>query len=314
MRFSDEGIANNEAETKKFTSHLESGLDVQIEYKVFKSSEDNPEEAVIFLAGLQMKPGDSILKDLSESYAEYSHMNTYTIQSHLENATGFDESVSVDLFYEEAKGIADFIREKGFKKILITGYSVGGVRGINLAHILQNDPEIAIDGLVLLSSPGLYEQEPGSIKTNLIKDSLFTPHRVVQKQSEYPDAFRRGLHGAQSLLKVIAKGSKIKREFEEMEAYNKNVEELIVPIVIVQGMDDQVVEADKIVPSEISPGEREDYLKSTLFKRSPHVKMVIAEKLGKHGLPVFRAESVANTSIGLLNRYSRQQEVERSLQ
>ncbi len=45
-------------------------------------------------------------------------------------------------------------------------------------------------------------------------------------------------------------------------------------------------------------------LKEHIFKKSPYVKMVIADKLGKHGLPVFRAESVANTSIGLLERFN----------
>ena len=51
---------------------------------------------------------------------------------------------------------------------------------------------------------------------------------------------------------------------------------------------------------------REKYLKQNLFKKSPFVRMITAEKMGKHGLPVYRAEDVVNASLGTLERYYRE--------
>lgn len=307
MFFSSEGGPGKEKTTKieNYSCKLESGLGVQIDYKKFESAESDPDKVVIFLAGLQMNPDDNTLKNLSESYSESSGRDTYTLQSHLTQKSSEELDDEVDLFYEEARGIADFIKAKGFKDVIIAGYSVGGVRGIDLAHFLRDEPDVTVEGLILLSSPGMYQQEADSIKSNLLRDSIMTPGKVMQEQGSYVKAFKRGLHGAYSLLNVLVKGSKIKREFSEMEQYNQRVEDVDVPVVIIQGAQDQVVEAEKIVPSDIESRDREEYLKENIFKNSPHVKMVVADKYGKHGLPVFRAESVASVSVGLLNRFQR---------
>jgi pimeloyl-ACP methyl ester carboxylesterase len=305
MKISFERQAGSENAVKTYEARLDSGLTAKIDYKITESVDGNPQEAVIFLAGLQMSPDSETVRPLSESYAESSNRNTYTIQSQLLTESNDAATDDLDLFYEEARAIGEFIKDRGLKDVIIAGYSVGGMRGIDLANVLKNDPEVKVRGLILLSSPGLYEQEEGALKSNLIKDSLFTPQEVVRRQGEYGKAFGRGLAGAMSLANVLFKGNKVKREFDEMEQYNNRVENIDVPVVVIVGAQDQVVEADKIVPPEIDPRDREEYLKQNIFKESPYVKMVVADKLGKHGLPVFRAESVAAASIGLLGRYER---------
>jgi len=291
------------------TYHLESGLDAEISYKVFETQESQPDEAVIFLPGLKMNPEDGVMENLANSYTQSSKRNTYVVKSELKTTSQGDFQIQETLFYEEARAINKFIEEKKLKNIIIAGYSVGGTKGIDLAFILQENKNIVVEGLVLLSAPGLYEQEEGSLRLNLIKDSLATPKAVIS-ENKYPDAFKRGAQGAGSLAKILLNslnpitGEKVKREFSEMEQYNSRVEELEIPVVIIQGSQDQVVEADQIVPPEVLPSEREQYLKEYIFKKSPYVKMVTAEKLGKHGLPVFRAESVAEVSIGLLRRFN----------
>lgn len=297
--------------------HLESGVDVEVSCKVFESKEGKSEEAVILMAGLQMDPQDEIMKNLAESYQQSSKKDTYVINSELKKTQDKNINLESTLFNEEAVAISKFIKDKKLKKIIIAGYSIGGTKGIDLAYLLQKNNDIIVEGLILLSAPGLYEQEEDTLKSKLIKDSIFTPKQVIERRGQYPDAFKRGVQGAHSLAKILIKDSfgnkgkqKIKREFSEMEHYNPRVEELEIPIIIIQGSDDQVVEANKIVPLNIEPSNRERYLKDNLFKKSPYVKMVTADKLGKHGLPLFRAESVAESSIGLLQRFNRKADSE----
>jgi len=317
MKFNFEGNFKNERkDDKPIVYHLESGIDAEISYKIFESKEANPDEAIVFLPGLTMNPDDEIMKNLGQSYAESSKRNTYVIKSELKTKSQKQEQIDEikeTLFFEEALALKRFIQDKNLKNIIIAGYSVGGTKGIDLAYLLQNDVDVSVQGLILLSAPGLYEQEEDSLKKNLIKDSLATPKIVVSESDKYPDAFKRGLQGARNLAKIMLQDSslsstevrqKVKRNFTEMEEYNSRVEELEIPVVIIQGSEDKVVEADKIVPLEIDPAQREEYLKEHIFKKSPHVKMVTADKLGKHGLPVFRAESVAKVSIGLLERFN----------
>lgn len=299
----------NKKEDNNFVCHLESGIDVNVKSKVFESKESKPGEAVIFLPGLQMNPDDNIVKDLGMSYAERSKRNTYIVTSELTKNTVEDIQPKESLFFEEALAIKEFIKKQNIKDIIIVGYSVGGYKGIDLAYILQKDVTCSVKGLVLLSSPGLYEQKAGMLKKNLINDSLATPIDVLSESSKYSNAFKRGFNGVSGFTKIVLNtslntdvGKKIKRDFSEMEKYNTHVEELEIPIVVIQGSGDMVVEAEKITPKEISSSDRERYLKNNIFKKSPKVKMVIADHLGRHGLPVFRSESVANASIGLLER------------
>jgi esterase/lipase len=317
MKFKFEGNLENRAKKNEpIIYHLESGLDAEVSYKVFESKEANSDEVIVFLPGLTMNPDDEIIKNLGQSYAESSKRNTYVIKSELKTKSQNQEQINEvkeTLFFEEALALKQFIQDKNFKNIIIAGYSVGGTKGIDLAYLLQNNVGVSVQGLILLSAPGLYKQEEGSLKKNLIEDSLATPKIVVSESDKYPDAFKRGIQGAKSFAKIMLQDSslsstevrqKVKRNFTEMEEYNPRVEELEIPVVIIQGSEDKVVEADKIVPQEIDLAQREEYLKEHIFKKSPYVKMVTADKLGKHGLPIFRAESVAKVSIGLLERFN----------
>ena len=310
MKFSFEKTPGGRIENNPpVTYHLESGLDAELSYKVFESSESKPDEAVIFLPGLKMNPDDANMKNLGESYAKSSKRNTYVIKSELKSNLQDKSEMKETLFFEEALAIKKFIKEKNLKNIIIAGYSMGGTKGIDLAYVLQDESDVSVQGLVLLSSPGLYEQKKDSLKKNLIRDSLVTPGVVLSDARRYPNAFGRGVDGAKSFAKIIFKDlsgkNNIKRDFSEMERYSSHVEDLNVPVIIIQGSKDMVVEADKIAPPDIQPADREEYLKNNIFKKAPYVKMVVAENLGKHGLPVFRSESVAEASIGLLNRFNK---------
>jgi hypothetical protein len=66
--------------------------------------------------------------------------------------------------------------------VTLIGYSVGGSKAIDIASILQSDPEIHIKGIVLLASVGLYEQKPIELAKNLLSDSFVrTPKNLAQE-------------------------------------------------------------------------------------------------------------------------------------
>jgi len=117
-------------------------------------------------------------------------------------------------------------------------------------------------------------------------------------------------------------------QIQEMASKNKRIETIKVPIILINGTKDPISSREKIASkseedintenylqslnsdsSEIGLSIkikiREKYLKENLFPQSPYVKMVFANDFGHHGLPLFRAESVAKVSLSLLKRYSR---------
>lgn len=317
-----------EEEGKSRNYKLESGIDAVVSSKCFYPQKKVPgiesqHNAIVFLPGLNMDPGASMLKNLGNAYAESSGEETHILKVELSKEAENKKIKEIDLFYEEALAVSKFIKEKGFSQVTLVGYSIGGPRVINLVHILQDDSSLNVNGVILLGSPGLYEQDPGELKKNLLKDSLATPLEVLKRQ-KVVRSFMRGFNAmvdVGSSLFINSLGTdfriRIKRDFSEMEHFNPRISEIKVPVVVVVGTLDRVIEVNKIIPPvEIENIQRsvddsvvlarEKYLKENLFKNSPYVRMVTPTKMGKHGLPVFRPEQVANVSIGLLQRYHRQ--------
>jgi esterase/lipase len=318
----------NKSENNSRVYNLESGIQADLTFKEFQPKiksveqkesglEEWPNNAVIFLPGISMNPDDKMLQNLGQEYSTSAQEKTYIIKTDLKKTEALSENYkTLDLFYEEAIAVSKFIKEKKLKEITLVGYSLGGPKVIDLAHIMQNDKDLKINGLILLNSLGLYEQTGRDLKTNLIKDSLTTPIKVVKdmkERNQYPDAFKRGAQSAMNVISnlvsdQVGSGFRkvIKTDSSEMGHINQRVSEIKVPVILISGTEDKVIQIDKIIPPEItSYDEQENYLKENLFKQSPFVRIVTAKKFGKHGLPVFRAEEVANVSVHLLKRFNK---------
>jgi len=59
---------------------------------------------------------------------------------------------------------------------------------------------------------------------------------------------------------------------------------------------------------------REKYLNEHLFPGSPYIRMLVPEKLGVHALPFLRPDSIAKTSLYMLQRSKRTGLQERDLE
>jgi pimeloyl-ACP methyl ester carboxylesterase len=319
-------------EKKSYT--LESGETIHLTSKEFtpkksEFSEKESQQTVVFLPGWAMS-GDSLaITGLGQAFAEQTGNATYAISSQTEGVPHSEESL-----YREAHAIAKFIKEKNLTEVTIAGHSQGGSKAIDLVSLLQNDPELRIQGLILIDSMGLYEQGAANLAGSFAKDSMVnTPITMVKKSISKPSVMKQGLQAANAVVAGIGRKlisgklnapTILKTEIQTMAQSNPRMKEVTVPTIIISGSEDPISHPDKIVsPDEEAriiatwededdmtyKNSREEYLKQNQFPNSPYTRMIAPEKLGHHGLPFFRPESVANASLYLLKRAQRKTSV-----
>lgn len=318
-----------ETREKRYT--VEPRLTVEVAWKKFSpeapaSQEKRSDNTVVFLPGWAMPVDGRSIRNLVQGFAEESGTPSYAV-------TTSPEKETEDSLYKQAQAVSQFIKERGLKEVTLAGHSQGGDKAIDLTTILQNDPEIKINGLILLDSVGLHEQRPYlELTKNFAKDAIVnTPVTVVKELWKNPALFKKS--GA-AFVDIITgwtkeiwrskfdylKDDKLRKQVQQMAKANPRMREIKVPVIIMSGAEDSISDPEKIVPEAeeqkiidaweadkksgyIDP--REEYLKRNLFPNSPYVRMFIPEKIGHHGLPLFRSESVARASLYLLERARR---------
>jgi pimeloyl-ACP methyl ester carboxylesterase len=314
---------------EKKTYSLESGHRVEVDSKIFHPSpevkarsENLPHDPVVFLPGWAMQAGFKSMEKISQSFADYSRRETFTVTSRV------DES-SANSLEEEAQAIAKFIKEKGLTRFSLAGHSQGGDKAILIAAILKNDPDIKIDGLILFDSVGLYDQGDLDLVAKFTSGSLLgTPKGIIQElftqssakkrgSSFAPDAIQSGKDllqgmGAEIKRSKLSYPKRIRDEVQQMADLNTKTAEVNVPVILISGTADTVSEPGQILAQGDQPGEgwqeitdREKVLQEKYFRSSPYVRMVVPEKLGHHGLPLFRSDSAARASLYLIERSKR---------
>ena len=321
--------AKKEESSERRQYQLETGESIEVLAKEFSPHEGGGEQTVIFLPGWAMSAESSAVTALGQSFAERSKAKAYAITSRTESDPGTE-----DVLLKEAEAISKFIKEKGLTNVILAGHSQGGDKAIDLTTILQNNPEIQVHGLILLDAVGLYDQTPGSLAKNFAKDALVnTPLTMAKKVVSDPQVAARGLAAGNAvtagIFREIGKSGiagikRMKDEVKSMAQMNPRLAQIEVPVILMSGTDDPVSNPEKILP----PGEekrmieewrkkdeaegtstyidpREKFLQEDIFPESPYIRMVTPEKLGHHGLPLLRSESVANASLYLLKRYER---------
>lgn len=299
---------------------LESGVRVRLNIKeILPDNEldnfDN-KKAVILIPGWEAEAENKTTISLSKDFANESRSRTLTITSETEKSNNNELSK----LYEESVAISNFIKEKNLENIKIVGYSIGGDKAINIAYILQNDPEIKIEGLILLASTGLYNQKPKELTTNLLKDTFVKTPLGIPKSKSGANDFKKWTNVAKDLgLNVLAKTTsspshvgKILNKIRETSKLNEKTNKLKIPIILINGKEDLVSDQKKIVPiEEDTEGKirsREKYLKENLFRESPYIRMLIPSKSSNHGLSYFRSKSIAKTSLYLIDKFYKSNE------
>ncbi len=327
---------------------LESGVTVEIASRIFKPENvESPERAVVFLPGWAMAADAKSIERLCETFASEYSADTHALTTRSQERGGPDEHP--DLLYEEARAVKQYIQERGLKNVILSGHSQGADKAIDLATLIQNDPDFNLDGIVLIDAVGLYEQGGVELAAKFAKNSGIDTTTSVARSLVTPSlkgtprigpALRAGNEVTAGIAKEAWRSktdywSRFKSEVSEMARKNPHTHEVEVPVVIVSGMSDNVSDVERIIPKNeidslkkelggVTPQEateenpardttlaaREKFLRDTLFPESPYVRMLAPEKLGVHALPILRPESVARTSLYMIERFKRQQRPE----
>jgi pimeloyl-ACP methyl ester carboxylesterase len=282
-----------------------------------KAEEGAKNKATLFLPGIGIEAGYSSIKELNQSFADYGHVPAYSVFVRPERPG------QPDSLQREAEAVIQFIEENHLDEITLAGHSQGGDRSINIANTIQEKhPNVKVRGLILMDSPGLYEQSSKEIKSKFFKDALIETPKSVATREGFNSSFRKrslGV-GTEILFTALKEAWRSKTGFlkrvrgyaGELAKFNEGVEKIQCPIVLIQGEKDLVSDVNKIIPDKEQAKDREEYLKKSLFKKSPYVKMLIAKKLGHHGVPFYRSESVAKTALYMIERSERPEKGEDS--
>lgn len=301
---------------------------IYLNWKMFKpdnlksTEKPNPEKAIIFTPCWSVAEKSDVVKELCGEFANYSEDPTYAVDTR-------SKKIAPNATEVQAEAIRKFIEESGFKELTLVGNSIGGLEAINLAALLQkNNPEIKINGLVLLDSLSLYDQKTLELVKNSIKDSTSNKIYPLLKrgETEIPQESieREKLYGKQFMAEIMkeVKASSIYYpqrliyQLREMANKNSNIEDIKAPIVLIQGANDLLSNPKNIIPTQKKEGEdpkgyienfkeREEFLQRNIFKNSPYIRMVVPEKAGHHNVTYCRPKSVAKSSLYMLERYYR---------
>ncbi len=274
-------------------------------------------EALIFLPGWEVSVTDKTTIDMGTEFAENGHTQVYMLTAEGKKMQPKQDNTSAERGEDiEARALAEFIKEKGITQVTLAGYSWGGEKAITLAHVLKDSPQLSVQGLILLSPVGLYDQQPRELTKNLIQDSFISMPKEIASDKNISSNFKKWFHVATDVGKGLMRNTarqgsmvgRIRKDVTAMSEKNPYLEEVDVPVVIVTGEHDSVSDSTKIVTdNKVKNHEREAFLKENLFPQSPFVRMVVAEKMGNHGLAHFRSKQVANATLYLLERYHREQ-------
>lgn len=323
MSFESSGETVFEGEQKIFERsgkkqyNLENSIPVEVDWNEFvvEGKKDTPcEKAVIFLPGWAMGVQSAAIRELCETYAREMDGSTFAVQTRSEVTDDREAGKDVDFLYEEAKAVAEFVRENGMKEIVVVGHSQGGDKGINVVTLLQNNTSVKITGLVLLASVGLYEQNPSSLTANFITDAVWeVPGSVIAheggtKMSIVKTEMRTSIDVVKNIFRELFRSRsrykrRLDREVEEMSQVNHRAKEVSAPIVLISGDNDRVSNPDEIVEDRLH--EREAQLKESIFHSSPWVRMFIPGRLAHHKVLFSRPETVARSTVYLLRRSGR---------
>lgn len=298
------------------------------------------DEAILFLPGWSAKTAETI-NHLTQAFANDSGRTALSI-------TTRPEKVVPDSLYKEAAAIRNLIVEKGLRKIILAAHSEGGIKAVDLISILQKDQNIKVEGLILLDPVGLYEQGKMELALKFSLDTLISTSITLTKNlRKNPSLILKYLQASSDIIFNMAKEmaktkgigypAKLWSQIGEMAKANTHYQDVKCPVVLIQGADDPVSSADRIISKEERAryaqeakervdhardlakrfktdrfshdpawrDERNQAVQKAFFPNSPDVHWLVPEKIGHHGLPYFREESISNASIGLLKRFLR---------
>lgn len=293
------------------TYTLEDGLQVAVSAEKFSpEKKSHPDSAVLFLPGWAVGAGSLSTTEITQELANSAQSDAYRITTRA-------DQVVPDSLLREAEAIRRLIKDKKLKEVTLVGHSQGGSKAIDAAVLMQRlNPDIKVK-VVLLDSVGLYKQGFWELVANFTRDSMIDTTATMLR---HPSVFPKGMKASVDIGKGVgqevlrSKGYGYPRRFineiRDMVRENPRAKELRAPVVIIIGAKDRVVSHERVAPIEKKPTKnlqvliedrkaREAMLRE-IFPNAASVSVLVPEKLGHHGFPLFRSPSVARVATHIL--------------
>lgn len=283
---------------------LDSGVSVEVRSAEFKPRDEKgrelrdapPDRAVILMPGW----GNTRLmtmNELSQAFADNSKSRAFLVSARSLEQENKMAGETPDFLYEEAQAISLFIKDRRLKEVTLAGHSQGADRAIDIVSILQEDPDIKTNGLVLIGPTGLYEQEPDDLKRKFLSHTVGVPFTSLAGiPKEVKDASKKGAPYIRGLAKndkerkspseqtakeILKEGTwdgvmtnlgvlreswhkpfalrrRISSEIREMAKKNPRAEKIRVPITIITGASDPISDRERLVPKSREQKTRDE--------------------------------------------------------
>jgi len=303
-----------------------------------KGNKFSANKAIIFFPGWPLRSDSKSIQILCEELANYSGARAYAIHTR-------NEQVMPNSLYQETKAVCKFLEESEVKEFILVGYSQGGIKAINtIIHLEEISADLHVYGLILIVSVGLNEISSGELARRYIADFLIKSLGVIVAEVARNPSLRKKFRSLVDNLSVAAHAcldfficilkeakasnrnyfTRFQNELQEMAKKSPYLDQIRVPIVLVQGAKDRVSDygrmltqaKDKASQVGLQDTEAENshtpsqntskpVLTAHIFSQSASIRMIEAEKFGTHVLPLFRSKSVARVSLYLLQRAGR---------
>ncbi len=251
--------------------HVEGTEILVIWQKILPNVKDAlPDKVVIFFPGWAFRADTKTMIRIGENFANNFECVTCII---------YTRSIQVisDSLYQEAKAVCMFIKESQVKEITLVGYSQGSIKAIDTSVLLQEmHPDIYINGLILISSVGLSETGKGELVRRLTVEILIKSllsiitgnarkpslrNKIIFLVENIAIANRALIDLFLSILIEIRTSkqnyfSRVKNELNEMAKRNSYLDQIQVPILLIEGIKDHVSDHKIIVAQSLTKAIR----------------------------------------------------------
>lgn len=324
----------------------EKGNEVSVAWRKFapkKEAADLKDKAVIFFTGSVMQSNAVSVEDLPQSFADASGTQAIAIDTS-------PKRPQPD-YQDEMEVVVRLLVESGVKDVTLAGHSNGAIKALELALLLKKlrgtPQEIKVNGLVLIDSTHLYNQNPAALVGNFAKVSA---QEMIQEEPNKaskaagPDFFKalRERVGYSGSVKDYAKV--LFSQVKDMAKLNPRLSGLDVPVVVFTSDKNPVASYKKVAPIVESPirpfkttnaqkqtmtleqlkqrrqavasnmenrvenrHKREQFLRENRFTSAPGIRVIVPK--GYHNtLPTHRFEGTAKAGLYYLNQLPSQRQ------
>lgn len=298
------------------------GTTVQISAREFPPfiEKDNRSEALVLFLGWGPNEKAPSYEELANSLADSFGRRVLLVNTR-------PEGLIENSLFHEAEATYQFLKDMGINDVIVAGYSQGGAKAVNLAVISQESSTINPEALILLAPVGLNSQTPGHLLAAFALDTVgqtmlrISTEKVVGKSKGERNRVGKVRQSLRSAIDLVSGATgevvrskteypkRLAHEIREMVQQNPRLEEIKIPIILIQGKHDKPVgPKDDLNRGQMAKQDEEGAVKKALqalFPNSPYINRVLAERTSNHALVLLRSPQIARVASYLLERRKR---------